>query len=104
MVKYVQEEEKLALCVQEYPALYNKAEPSFHNKNEKQNAWGKISDELQLGSWKEAKLAFTSLRGKYNRRKKNFKDFYHSGTSCGRVQKDHHVNFLISILGLKAPS
>ena len=56
----LQEQEKLAVCVQGYPALYNKAEPSFHNKNEEQNAWGIIA-ELQLGSWKEVKLAFTSL-------------------------------------------
>ena len=36
MAKCMQEEEKLAACVQWYPALYNKAEPSFHSKNEKQ--------------------------------------------------------------------
>ena len=62
MVKCLQEEEKLFVCVQGYPVLYNKAERSFHNKSEKQNAWAKIADELQLGSWKEAKLAFTSMR------------------------------------------
>ena len=61
MAKCLQEEEKLLVCVQGYPVLYNKAEPSFHNKSEKQNAWTKIADELQLGSWKEAKLAFTSM-------------------------------------------
>ena len=60
MAKCRQEEEKLAVFVQGYPALYNKAEPSFHNKNEKQNALGKSIDEIQLGSWKETKLAFTS--------------------------------------------
>ena len=46
-VKCLQEEEKLAVCVQEYPVLYNKADPSFHNKNEKQNTWGEIVDQLQ---------------------------------------------------------
>ena len=60
MAKSLQEQERLAVCVQGYPALYNKAKPSFHNKNEKQNAWGTIA-ELQLGSWKEVKLTFTSL-------------------------------------------
>ena len=54
MAKSLQEQEKLTVCVQGYPALYNKAKPSFHNKNEKQNAWGTIA-ELQLGSWKEVK-------------------------------------------------
>ena len=47
----------------------------------------KIADELQLGSWKVTKLAFTSLISKYNRHKKNFKDSHRSGTSCGIVQK-----------------
>ena len=28
------------------------AKVSFHNKNEKQNGWGKITGELQLGLWK----------------------------------------------------
>ena len=37
MAKCLQEEEKLAVCVQGYRALYNKAEPYFHKKNEKQN-------------------------------------------------------------------
>lgn len=35
MVKCLLEEEKLAVCVHGYPALYNKAESSFHKKNEK---------------------------------------------------------------------
>ena len=65
---------KKAICVQKYPALYNKAEPSFHNKNEKANAWSKIAIELGIESGKEAKVMFTSLQAKYNRRKKNFKD------------------------------
>ena len=47
MVKCQLEEEKLAVCVHGYPALYNKAESSFHKKNEKQNAWGKYADELR---------------------------------------------------------
>ena len=38
MAKCLQEEEKLAVCVQGYPVLYNMAEPSFLNKSEKQNA------------------------------------------------------------------
>ena len=32
MAKCLQEEEKLAVCVQGYRALYNKAEPYFHKK------------------------------------------------------------------------
>ena len=47
----------------------------------------KIADELQLGSWKVTKLTFTSLRSKYHRHKKNFKDCHRSRTSCGIVQK-----------------
>lgn len=62
MTKCLQEEEKLTVCVLGYPAQCNKVEPSFHNKKKKQNSWGKIANELQLGSWKEAKLAFTSMR------------------------------------------
>ena len=85
MAKCLPEEEKLAVCVQRYPALHNKAEPSFHNKNKKQNTWDKIADEFQLGSWKKVKLIFTSLRSKYNRYKKNFKDCHRSGTSSDRV-------------------
>ena len=38
MAKCLQEEEKLPVCVQGYPVLYNMAEPSFLNKSEKQNA------------------------------------------------------------------
>ena len=53
-MKSLQEEEKLTIRVQRYPALYNKTEPSFQNKNEKLNAWAKIVHELQLGSWNEA--------------------------------------------------
>ena len=63
------------------------AKVSFHNKNETQNGWGKITGELQLGSWKEAKLAFTSFRSKYNRCKKKFKHCNHSGTISDRLQK-----------------
>ena len=59
MTTFLLEEEKLAVCFQGYPVLYDKA--VFHNKNEKQSAWGTIADELQLVSWKGAKLA---LRGK----------------------------------------
>ena len=87
MTKCLQEEEKLTVCVLGYPAQCNKVEPSFHNKKEKQSSWGKIANELQLGSWKEAKLAFTSIRSKYNRRKKNFKDCHPSETFSDRVQK-----------------
>ena len=47
----LQREEKLAICVQKYPALYNKAEPSFHNKNEKANAWSKIAFLFWLGNF-----------------------------------------------------
>ena len=50
MAKCLLEEEKLGVFVQEYSGLYKKAEPSFHDKNEKQNAWAKIADESQLGS------------------------------------------------------
>ena len=81
----LQREEKLAICVQKYPALYNKAETSFHNKNEKANAWSKIAIELGMESGKEAKVMFTSLRTKYNRRKKNLKDVNRSGTSSDKV-------------------
>ena len=73
----LQQEEKLAICVQKYPALYNKAEPSFHNKNKKANAWSKIAIELGMESGNETKVMFTSLRIKYNRCKKNFKDVNH---------------------------
>ena len=83
----LQREEKLAICIQKYPALYNKAEPSFHNKNKKANAWSKIAIELGMESGKEAKVMFTSLRTKYNRCKKNFKDVNRSGTSSDKVQK-----------------
>ena len=83
----LQREEKLAICVQKYPALYNKVERSFHNKKEKANAWSKIAIELGMESGKEAKIMFTSLRTKYNRRKKNFKDVNRSGTSSNKLQK-----------------
>ena len=45
---YLQREEKLAISVQKYPALYNKEEPSFHNKNEKANALSKIAVEFAV--------------------------------------------------------
>ena len=50
MAKCLDEDEKLAVCFQGYPALYNDTESSFHNKNDKQNAWAKIAHELQLDS------------------------------------------------------
>ena len=50
MAKCLYEDEKLAVCFQGYPALYNDTEPSFHNKNDKQNARAKIAHELQLDS------------------------------------------------------
>ena len=41
------EEEKLAVCFQGYPVLYNKAELFFTTKMKKKSAWGTIADELQ---------------------------------------------------------
>ena len=87
MAKCLQEEEKLAVCVQGYPVLYNMAEPSFLNKSEKQNACGEIPDELQLGSWKEEKLAFTSLRSNYNRHKKTATVLEHALAEYKRLKR-----------------
>ena len=78
------------------------AKVSFHNKNEKQNGGGKITDELQLGSQKEAKLAFTSFRSKYNGCKKKFKHCNHSGTISDRVQKAKKDSAQVTFAKLEA--
>ena len=77
------------------------AKVSFHIKNEKQNGGGKITDELQLGSQKEAKLAFTSFRSKYNRCKKKFKHCNHSATISDRVQKAKKDSAQVTFAKLK---
>ena len=81
------DEERLAIGVQKYPCLYDKAVSAFHNNNQKKNAWEAVAKDIGLETGEAAKNAFTSLRTKYVRRKKTLKDLKRSGTDAGKVMK-----------------
>ena len=81
------DEERLAIGVQKYPCLYDKAVSAFHNKNQKKNAWEAVAKDIGLETGEAAKNAFTSLRTKYVRRKKTLKDLKRSGTDAEKVMK-----------------
>ena len=87
MAKCLQEEENWLFVFRGILCYIIRLNHLFTTKMKNKMLGGKIADGLQLGSWKEAKLAFTSLRSKYNRRKKNFKDCHCSETSSDRVEK-----------------
>ena len=42
------DEERLAIGVQKYSCLYNKAVSAFHNKNQKKNAWVAAAKDIGL--------------------------------------------------------
>ena len=81
------DEERLAIGVQKYPCLYDKAVSAFHNKNQKKNAWEAVAKDIDLETGEAAKDTFTSLRTKYVRRKKTLEDFKRSGTNAEKVMK-----------------
>ena len=81
------DEERLAMGVQKYPCLYDKAVSAFHNNNQKKNAWEAVAKDIGLETRETAKNAFTSLRTKYVRRKKTLKDLKRSGTDAEKVMK-----------------
>ena len=56
------DEERLAIGVQKYPCLYDKAVSAFHNKNQKKNAWEAVAKDIGLETGEATKNAFTSLR------------------------------------------
>ena len=51
------DEERLAIGVQKYPCLYDKAVSAFHNKNQKKNAWEAVAKDIGLETGKAAKNA-----------------------------------------------
>ena len=40
------DEEQIAIRVQKYSCLYDKAASAFHNKNQKKNAWEAVAKDL----------------------------------------------------------
>ena len=76
------DEERLAIGVQKYPCLYDKAVSAFRNKNQKKNAWEAVAKDIGLELGEAAKNAFTSLRTRYVRQKKTLKDLRRSGTNA----------------------
>ena len=52
------DEERLAIGVQKYPCLYDKAVSAFHNKNQKKNAWEAAAKDIGLETGEVAKNAF----------------------------------------------
>ena len=81
------EEEWLAIAVQNYPCLYDKATSPLYNKNEKKNALEAAGKDLGFETGEASKNAFTSLRTKYVRQKKTLKDSKMSGTYALKVMK-----------------
>ena len=55
------EDKRLAIGVQKYPCLYDKAILAIHNKNEKKIAWKAIGKDLGFETGATAKNAFISL-------------------------------------------
>ena len=81
------DEERLAMGVQIYPYLYDKAVSAFHNENQKKNAWEAVAKDIGLEIREATKNAFTIYRTKYVRRKKTLKDLKRSGTDAEKVMK-----------------
>ena len=81
------DEERLAIGVQKYPCLYDKAVSVFHDKYQKKNAWEAVAKNIGIETSEAAKNAFTSLRTKYVRRKKTLKDLKRSGTDAEKVME-----------------
>ena len=52
------DEERLAIGVQKYPCLYDKAVSAFRNKNQKKNAWEAVAKDIGLETSEAAKNAF----------------------------------------------
>ena len=49
-------EEQLAIAVQKYPCLYDKAILAFHNKNENENAWKAVRKDLGFETGEDANV------------------------------------------------
>ena len=81
------DKQRLAIGVQKYLCLYDKAVSAFYNKNQKKNAWEAVEKDIGLETGEATKNAFTSLRTKYVRRKKTLKDLKRSGTDAEKVMK-----------------
>ena len=56
------DEERLAIGVQKYPCLYDKAVSAFHNKNEKKNAWEAVAKDI--GYWILSTLSSITNKGR----------------------------------------
>ena len=52
------DEERLAIGVQKYPCLYDKAVSAFHNKNQKEDAWEVVAKDIGLETGEATKNAF----------------------------------------------
>ena len=81
------DEELLAIGVQKYPGLYDKAVSAFHNKNQKKNAWEAVAKDIGLETGEAANNTFTSLRTKYVGREKTLKDLKRSGTDTKKLME-----------------
>ena len=81
------DEARLAIGVQKYPCLYDKAVSAFHNINQKKNAWEPVAKDIDLETGEAVKNAFTSLRTNYVKRKKTLKNLKRSGTDSEKVMK-----------------
>ena len=79
------DEERLAIGVQKYPCLYDKAVSTFHNKNQKKNTWEAVAKDIGLEAGEAAKNVFTSLRSKYVRWKKTLNNLKRSETDAEKV-------------------
>ena len=80
-------EERLAIAVQKYPCLQDKAVSAFRNKNQKKNTREAVAKDIGLELGEAAKNAFTSLRTRYVRQKKTLKDLKRSGSNAEKVMK-----------------
>ena len=85
------DEERLAIGVQKYPHLYDKAVPACHNKNQKERCLG------------------SSSKGYWLRNRRSRKEYFHESSNeiceakedLERLKKVWRFNFLILIASLK---
>jgi hypothetical protein len=78
--------EELSNAVSQYPCLYDKSKPSYHDKNVKRNAWVAVAKEIGLEGNKDGanavEKAFVNLRANYTKKKRALKLATRSGSGA----------------------
>ncbi|XP_057296921.1 uncharacterized protein LOC130625792 [Hydractinia symbiolongicarpus] len=92
-------EERLAEAVRKYPALYDKQDKNFRDKNKKRLAWADVAKELNIQNVTEVEKAFRNFRSKYGKAKKKWNSLNKSGAGAKEARRPP----LLEVLGWLEP-